>query len=352
MKLHHRLGKRHLAATAGVALTAGFAMAGPAQAQAAVPSASVTAGTLTIVGTGGDDAITAGLAATDPGTLLVDLGDGGDPQAFDRTTFTAISVFLRGGNDRFQVVPGGGSLVDEALTVVGGFGNDAIVGGDGNDNLSGGAGADTVLGADGNDLIFGNRGNDSVNGNRGTDTEFLGSGRDEALWNPGEGSDVVDGGAAADSLIFNGSDSDEIMSLSGNGSRAVFLRDPGAVRMDLNHVENLELATFGGVDAVTIGNLAGTDIGHADIDLSSQGAGDHAADTVTVDGTNSADQVSVDADNGAVGVTGLPAETRLTGSETTDQLTVRTLGGNDHVGVSQAATSLIGVVVDLGTGQN
>src|SRR5262249_6652259 len=159
-------------------------IAGPAQAQDAVPSASVTGGTLTVVGTGGDDAIAVSVAATDPGTLLVDLGDGVEPQAFDRSTFTAISVFLRGGNDRFQVVPGSGSVADEALTVVGGTGNDMILGGDGNDTLSGGDGNDTVLGADGNDLIFGNDGNDSVNGNRGTDTEFLGRGRDNALWNP------------------------------------------------------------------------------------------------------------------------------------------------------------------------
>jgi hypothetical protein len=136
----------------------------------------------------------------------------------------------------------------------------------------------------------------------------------------------VDGGAASDSLIFNGSDSDEVMSLSANGGRAVFLRDPGVVRMDLNHVENLDLATFGGADAVTIGNLRGTDVDHADIDLSSQGVGDRATDTVTVDGTNRSDKVSVDADDGAVDVAGLPAETRLTGSETSDKLTVRTPG--------------------------
>ena len=74
-------------------------------------------------------------------------------------------------------------------------------------------------------------------------------------------------------------------------------------------------------------------------------------DTVTVNGTNRADEIDVDADNSTVDVTGLRAETRIAGSETTDQLVVNSLGGNDDVDVSDAARALIGIVVNLGTGQ-
>jgi Ca2+-binding RTX toxin-like protein len=351
MDMRRIFSTRQFAIAAGATLVAGLATVGPAQAQPASPSASVRGGTLTIVGTDGDDAIAVQLAAADPNTLRVDLGNGTAPQAFDRSTFTAITVFLRGGDDQFRVVPGGGTLADEALSVDGDVGRDTIVGGDGNDNLAGGAGADTILGGDGTDLIFGNRGDDAVNGNRGNDPEFLGRGRDDALWNPGEGSDVVHGGAASDTLFFNGSDLAEIMSLSANNSRAVFLRNLGGIRMDMDSVENLDLAALGGADSVTIDNLDGTDVRRADIDLSSQGAGDLQVDSVTVNGTNQADNVKVDADNGAVDVTGLRAETRITGSEPTDQLTVNSLGGNDKVDVRNAAKALIGIEVDLGTGQ-
>lgn len=102
---------------------------------------------------------------------------------------------------------------------------------------------------------------------------------------------------------------------------------------------------------MTIDNLDGTDVRRADIDLSSQGAGDLQVDAVTVNGTNQADNIKVDADNGAVDVTGLRAQTRITGNEPTDQLTVNSLGGNDKVDVRNAAKALIGVEVDLGTGQ-
>jgi hypothetical protein len=349
--MRRNFSTRQFAIAAGATLVAGLATAGPAQAQPASPSASVRGGALTIVGTDGDDAIAVQLAAADPNTLRVDLGNGTLPQAFDRSTFTAITVFLRSGDDQFQVVPGGGTLADEALSVDGDVGRDTITGGDGNDNLAGGAGADSIQGGDGTDLIFGNRGNDAVNGNRGNDPEFLGRGRDDALWNPGEGSDVIHGGAASDTLIFNGADVDEIMSLSANEGRAVLLRDIGGVRMDTDSIENLDLAALGGADTVTVDNLDGTAVRSADIDLSSQGAGDRQVDSIIVNGTNQSDRIKVDADNGAVEVDGLPAETHITGSEPTDQLTVNSLGGNDKADVSNAAKALIGVEVNLGTGQ-
>jgi hypothetical protein len=48
---------------------------------------------------------------------------------------------------------------------------------------------------------------------------------------------------------------------------------------------------------------------------------------------------------------GLPAETRVSGAAATDQLQINILGGNDRVQVDNAAGTLIGVLVDLGTGQ-
>jgi hypothetical protein len=351
MDIQRIFGKRHLAIAAGATLAVGLVAAAPAQAEAARGSASVADGTLTIVGTVGDDEIAVGLDAGDLSTLLVDLGNGTPAQEFDRNSFNTISVFLRRGDDQFHVVPGGGTLADEALSVVGGRGDDTIVGGDGNDNLFGRAGSDDIQGAGGTDLIISNSGRDSVNGNVGNDTEFLGRGDDEALWNPGEGSDIVEGAGGSDTLIFNGSDSNEIMSLSADGSRAVFLRDLGLIRMDMDDVERFDLATLGGVDTVDVNNLARTDVGLVNIDLSAAVAGAGDADTVTVSGTNRADDINVDADDSTVNVTGLRAETRIAGSETTDQLAVNSLGGNDEVDVSNAAEALIGVAVNLGAGQ-
>ena len=50
-------------------------------------------------------------------------------------------------------------------------------------------------------------------------------------------------------------------------------------------------------------------------------------------------------------MTGLVAETRVTGSEPADQLQVKTGAGNDTVTVDADVSAQTGVAVDLGTGQ-
>ena len=38
------------------------------------------------------------------------------------------------------------------------------------------------------------------------------------MWNPGDGSDIVEGGAGTDTLVFNGANIDETIDISANGS--------------------------------------------------------------------------------------------------------------------------------------
>ena len=261
---------------------------------------------------------------------------GGDPatqQRFPLADFNAISVSLGNGDDQFTEAPG--ILANKALTVSGGNGNDTITTGDGAD------------------VIIGGNGDDTVDAGRGADSVFLGNGKDFFVWNPGQGSDLVDGGNGNEDVMqFNGADQNEIMSLSANGSRAVLLRDLGTIRMDLSDIEIVNVKALGGIDNVTVNNLEGTSIRHANVDLSAaNGGGDQAADVVTVNGTNQADRVHVTAQSGRIDVAGLRADTQITGSETRDHLQVNTLDGNDTATVDPNVGTLIGVTVDLGLGQ-
>ena len=72
---------------------------------------------------------------------------------------------------------------------------------------------------------------------------------------------------------------------------------------------------------------------------------------MTVNGTAEADHVKVTLDSGRVDVEGLSTETRITGSEPADHLQVNTLDGRDKVNVDPGVNPLIGLNVDLGTGQ-
>lgn len=337
---------RAAAATTLIGLVAA-ASAGPAQATQAHASAVVVDQVLAISGTGAADRITVDFTALD--SVAVDLGDG--VHRFDPRTFHSVSVYLGSGDDDFRTLSGG-ALVDVPMTVWSGAGDDEAVTGAANDTLEGGSGEDLLLGGAGTDVLYGGRGADFVNGGVGTDTELLGSGDDTAGWNPGEGNDAVFGGLGRDTLLFNGSNGDELMSLRADGASAVFLRSPGTIRMDLAAVERLALNTLGGVDAVTVGDLTGTGLTLAEIDLASTtGTGDAKNDTVVVNGTDRADRVDVTASAGAVDVSGLAARTVVTGSEPGDRLEIDTLAGNDYLAVDPAVASLITVAFDLGTGQ-
>ncbi len=243
-------------------------------------------------------------------------------------------MFTRSANDTFRVDQANGAFADEQLTVDGGSGNDALNGGSGNE------------------LFLGRSGNDTVDGNQGNDTGVLGSGTDSFRWDPGDGSDIVEGQSGTDTLDFNGAGVNEIMSLSPDGGRSVFLRDAANIRMDMDGVERLDLTALGGTDTMTVNDMTGTDFRRANVDLSGPaGGGDGQADTVTVNGTPRGDYIDVNANGARVEVSGLRTATNVTGSETIDRLQVNGLGGNDDVDVDPAVLALIGVVVDLGSGQ-
>ena len=141
----------------------------------------------------------------------------------------------------------------ENIAISAGGGDDVIVAGNGLATLTsltidGGAGNDTITGGDGSDRLIGGDGDDTVTGGRGNDVALLGSGNDLFVWNPGDGSDIVEGQAGFDTLVFNGSNVGEHVDISANGGRARLFRDVGAVTMDLNGVERIQLAALGGAD--------------------------------------------------------------------------------------------------------
>ena len=105
-----------------------------------------------------------------------------------------------GANDRLIVNGGDGNDTINAGVLLAGTIGLTIDGGTGNDTITGSQGADTLLGGDGND---------SVIGGRGDDIAFLGAGNDTFTWNPGDGSDIVEGQADVDTLLFNGSNAGE-----------------------------------------------------------------------------------------------------------------------------------------------
>src|SRR5262249_22944728 len=136
--------------------------------------------------------------------------------------------------------------------------------------------------------------------------------------NPGDGSDVVEGGAGTDTLLFNGANIAENMDISANGGRGRFTPDNGGVATDLNRGGKDHGKTAGGADNITVNDLTGTGVAQVAIDLSSpagSGQGDGQPDTVTVKGTLGNDRISIASTGSSVVVNGLPSQVAINGAE-------------------------------------
>jgi Ca2+-binding RTX toxin-like protein len=217
----------------------------------------------------------------------------------------------------------------------------------------GGTGDDTLLGGAGADVLRGGDGNDTVDGNQGADIALLGNGDDRFIWDPGDGSDVVEGQAGHDAMTFNGSNANEQFDVSANGRRVRFVRDVGAITMDLNGVEEIDLSALGGADRLTVNDVSGTDLSEIQPDLGgSQGAiDDGSADQVIVNGTPRADVITASGEAGKVSVTGLAATVDIAHANVAqDQLAVNGLAGDDVINGSGLTADAIQFQADGGDG--
>ena len=272
-------------------LPVAFAVAALMLASGCITQTSVANDTLTITGSPGADTITLRLRAGDPNTLEVD--DGGDGTAnasFDRQTFSKIVVDGGAGDDVITIDHSNGVFTDtEATTLVGGAGNDTLLGDVGAETLDGGPGSDFL------------------DGKQGIDTLLGGDDGDLVQWDPGDGSDTIEGGLGADRLRFNGANVAEAFAVVANGNRVRFTRDVANITMDMAGMETLDLTELGGADTLTVGNLTGTGLAEVDTNLAASGGGDDGQqDEVDVPpGT------TIGQDGAATTVDGLGAQVRV-----------------------------------------
>jgi hypothetical protein len=315
----------------GVLIVAGLAF-GTAPAWASYTE-QIVGGTLQVTGNGASDKLSLRLQPGVPTVLEVDVGDNGTVDAsFDRSLFTAINVSAAVGNDRVRIDQSNGTFTDEAITIDGGPGND------------------TLLGGSGGDFFIGGQGDDFVDGNQGDDVALLGENDDLFHWDPGDGSDIVEGQSDDDVLDFNGANVNERIEVSANGGRVRFTRDIANITMDLNDVEGIVLNAFGGTDVLTVDDLTGTDVTAVGADLLAQnGGGDAAVDTVVVNGTAGADSAAVSMVAGKPVVSGLAAIVTVSGGEAAnDVLQMNASTGDDAIAVNGGISGLAAVNVDSG----
>jgi Ca2+-binding RTX toxin-like protein len=310
---------------------------------------------------GGSDTITFNnLAATDVKDFRLNLGADGKQDFFIvNGTDNAETIDITGSGDSYSIaglftgikVTGSESIDRFTLNALGG--NDIIQASTlpavtVQFTADGGAGDDRIFGGLGSDILFGGIGKDFIDGNGGDDRAFLGEGNDIFQWDPGDGSDVVEGGAGLDTMLFNGANVSEVFDASANGQRVRFFRNVANITMDMDGIEQLDLNALGGSDTITINDLAGTALKQLNLNLGNDGQGDR----VIINGTNGDDVIQVGNGPSGVDILGLFTTVAIAGADSTDTLVINGLAGDDVLLATELLPNKISLVFQGGAGDD
>jgi Ca2+-binding RTX toxin-like protein len=308
---------------------------------------------------------------------------------------TLIRVLGLDGQDVITLNEANGAL--PATNLFGGSGNDTLTGGSGADQLFGQAGNDTLLGRGGGDLLFGGGENDTITGGDADDQAFGQSGSDRMVWNPGDDTDLNEGGDGDDTVEVNGGNGAEQFTATANGTRVRFDRvTPAPFALDIGTSEKLTLNANGGEDrfsatgnlatliAITVDGGAGNDTllggngvdfllagdgndfvdGNQGNDTALLGAGDDSfqwdpgdgsdvvegqdgTDAMAFNGSNIGENMDVTANGQRVRFTRDVAAITMDLNDL-ESIVARTLGGTDKLVVGDlSGTDVTGVVADL-----
>jgi Ca2+-binding RTX toxin-like protein len=313
-------------------------------------SAVLANGVLTI--TGDDQDNTLAVSRDAAGTLLVLANSSPLAIAGGRATVANTSLIrLAGleGNDTLLINEANGAL--PAANLLGGEGEDFLSSGSNVDELDGGPGSDTLRAGGGNDRLFGGPGDDTLIGGTGVDQFFGGEGDDLIIWNPGDASDLVEGEAGQDTMLFAGANVSEIVDISAVGQRLRFFRNPAAIVMDCDGIEKVDFRAAAGNDAVTINDLTGTQVTHVSIDLISTAT--NQTNAVVINATATNDQITVTTSTNGMDIVGLSAAvTVIGGQQDIDELVINALSGTDTVDASDVEAGAIDLTLNGGAGND
>lgn len=364
------MSRRRVAGTVAAVATgvvAGLtAVAGPADAAATGPTASLQQGTVAVTGTSDRNVIAISISHA---RLAVDFDANGTVDAqFRMAGVQRLSVRLGGGRDGLSVI--GTGVGDVPITVRGGAGNDGvgvvgtedallagdapvtIFGGDGNDDLSAsvpGSAPVSISAGAGDDVVSGG------DGSIGPETISLGVGDDEfvstfdVFASPFRArSDMVDAGTGKDTLELRGTFESESVDLSADAGHLIATHDEG--RIDAVGFENATWFGFGGNDEGGFGDLVKvhdlTDTGLVSFtpDFSSPfdaTAPNNSADVLAVFGTPGDDRVTVSSFGASVSVAGLAPAINPVLLDRQDVVQINTLDGHDTVDSSGLQPGLV-----------
>ena len=164
-----------------------------------------------------------------------------------------------------------GTATDTGLDVSAGTEETLVQGLNGNDRsgpngistashftIDGGNGDDTLGGGDGDDLLLGGPGNDLVDGNRGSTPPAWAPATTPSSGIRATATTPSKARAAPTRCSSTAPTPARRSTVSADGARVRFTRNVANIAMDLGTLERVNVRALGGVDNVTVNDLAGT----------------------------------------------------------------------------------------------
>ena len=145
-----------------------------------------------------------------------------------------------------------------------------------------------------------------------------------------------------------------MIDISASNGRAIFTRDIAGITMTLDNTETIDFTARGGVDTITVNDLATTDVKHVAINLEStpgSGVGDGSSDTIVINATEGDDVINITENNGVITVSGLAEDVTITGFEAGDHIVINGLGGDDVINGSVLPAG-VSLTADGGAGDD
>jgi Ca2+-binding RTX toxin-like protein len=157
-------------------------------------------------------------------------------------------------------------------------------------------------------------------------------------------------------MTFNGSGAAESFRVSANGRRARLTRDVGAITMNFDGIETVDVNSLGGNDAVNVDDLAKTNVrtvNHDEAAALGGSAPDTGNDQTIVNATNAKDTITAAGAANAASVGGLAATVNTRHADAaSDALAINALGGDDRVDASTLGADTMKLTEDGGAGDD
>src|SRR5688500_277033 len=126
-------------------------------------------------------------------------------------------------------------------------------------------------------------------------------------------------------MLFNGAQGPgaETVTMTANGGRLIFFRQPGNVTMSTDKAEIVDFNGPGGPDSITVNRLSSTDVTQTNLDVAGAQGGnnpDGQLDSVVDNGTDGVDDIDVAGNGSGADVRRLATAVSIKHADPTDSL--------------------------------